>query len=62
MEELLAVSDFKSLAALAHNLKGTGASYGFPDLTRMGTVLEHSAKEMDPIPLSKQLAELTNYL
>jgi CheY-like chemotaxis protein len=62
MIELLAVSDFKSLAALGHNLKGTGASYGFPELTRIGTSLERSAKVTDSIAVSKQLAELTNYL
>ncbi|MDP8989496.1 MAG: response regulator, partial [Acidobacteriota bacterium] len=62
MEGLLAASDFKGLAALAHNLKGTGASYGFPDLTRIGSVLEHAAKETDPILVSKQLAQLANYL
>ncbi len=62
MIELLAVSDFKNLAALGHNLKGTGASYGFPDLTRIGTSLELSAKATEPIAVSEVLAELTNYL
>jgi hypothetical protein len=62
MIEFLAISDFNSLAALGHNLKGTGASYGFPDLTRIGTSLEHSARVTDPIAVSKQLAELANYL
>jgi HPt (histidine-containing phosphotransfer) domain-containing protein len=62
MTGLLAVSDFKSLAVLGHNLKGTGAPYGFPELTRIGAALEDSAKQTDPGALSTQLAELKHYL
>jgi HPt (histidine-containing phosphotransfer) domain-containing protein len=58
----LAVSDFWSLAALGHNLKGTGASYGFSELTRMGAALERSAKQTDVEAITTQLAELKNYL
>ena len=45
MAALLAASDFKSLAVLGHNLKGSGVSYGFSDLTRIGAALEQSAKQ-----------------
>jgi CheY-like chemotaxis protein len=62
MIELLAVSDFKSLAILGHNLKGTGASYGFSDLTRIGTALEDSANQSNTGSLRKHLAELKDYL
>jgi PAS domain S-box-containing protein len=62
MIEMLAVSDFRSLATLGHNLKGSGASYGFPDLTRIGIALENSAKQMEPLGLGTQLAELREYL
>jgi PAS domain S-box-containing protein len=60
--ELLAVSDFKSLAVLGHNLKGTGASYGFSELTRIGAALENSARHTDREASSMQLIELTGYL
>jgi PAS domain S-box-containing protein len=62
MMALLAASGFDRLAVLGHNIKGTGSSYGFPELTRMGAALEYSAKQMDPGALSIQLTELKNYL
>jgi PAS domain S-box-containing protein len=62
MMALLAASGFERLAGLAHNIKGTGDSYGFPELTRMGRGLEHSAKQADPGILSLQLEELKEYL
>jgi PAS domain S-box-containing protein len=62
MMALLAASGFDRLAVMAHDIKGTGGSYGFPALTRMGAALEHSAKEMDAGALKTQLTELTDYL
>jgi histidine phosphotransfer protein HptB len=62
MSALLAASDFKSLAVLAHKLKGSGTSYGFPDLTRIGIALEQSAKQTDARALNGQLADLADYL
>jgi HPt (histidine-containing phosphotransfer) domain-containing protein len=59
---LLAASAFERLAVMSHNIKGSGGSYGFPELTRMGAALEHSAKQMDPGSLSTQLTELKDYL
>jgi len=59
---LLAASAFERLAVISHNIKGSGGSYGFPELTRMGAALEHSAKQMDPGSLSTQLTELKDYL
>ncbi len=62
MLELLAASDFARLTALAHNLKGTGAGYGFPDLSRLGAALEESAKKADEEALRKQILQLGEYL
>jgi PAS domain S-box-containing protein len=62
MTALLAASDFKSLAVLGHNLKGSGTSYGFPDLTRIGMALEQSANQTDSGALGAQLIDLSDYL
>jgi PAS domain S-box-containing protein len=62
MTELLAASGFARLAVLAHNMKGTGSSYGFPEITRIGRALEQSAKQTDPEGLQTQLSELKDYL
>jgi len=62
MVALLSASDFARIAILAHDIKGTGGSYGFPALTQIGLTLERSAKEMDAAAVRTQLAELTDYL
>jgi HPt (histidine-containing phosphotransfer) domain-containing protein len=62
MTESLAVSDFNRLVTLGHNLKGSGGSYGFPGLTRIGAALEDSAKRRDPVTISTQLSQLKDYL
>ena len=62
MFEMLAASDFERLSTLAHNLKGTGTSYGFAEFTRLGAGLEHSAKCSDRAALRGQLDELDRYL
>jgi HPt (histidine-containing phosphotransfer) domain-containing protein len=59
---LLAASDFESLAVLGHNIKGSGASFGFPEISRIGAALQHSAEQTDPAALRTQLTELKDYL
>jgi HPt (histidine-containing phosphotransfer) domain-containing protein len=60
--DLLAGFEFKRLACLGHNLKGSGGAYGFPELTRIGAALEHSAKQADAGTLCTLLTELKDYL
>jgi DNA-binding NarL/FixJ family response regulator len=47
MMERLAASDFERLRILGHNMKGSGTSYGFPELTQFGAELERFAKQSD---------------
>ena len=47
MTEMLMAADFRRLGVVAHNLKGSGLSYGFPELTRLGRELEQSAASAD---------------
>jgi len=42
----LAASDFERLQSAGHNRKGTGASYGFTELTQLGASIEHSAASL----------------
>ncbi len=62
MMALLSASDFGRLAQLSHDLKGTGNSYGFSELTRLGAALEQAAKQADRGTLREQVTELGNYL
>jgi hypothetical protein len=62
MRALLAASRFAEIAALGHNIRGTGSSYGFASLTSMGAELERCAKLSDAAALIKQLTEINDYL
>ena len=39
MRIALGAGDFATVETIAHNCKGTGAGYGFPDISRLGAVL-----------------------
>ncbi len=60
--DLIEKSEFSQIRRLAHNMKGTGTSYGFPDLTRLGKLMETSAKEENAADLSTALLELSRYV
>jgi CheY-like chemotaxis protein len=62
LRQLMAKSDFESIRILAHNLKGNGRSFGFPELTIIGAAMETSARESGGAALSSQVEELANYL
>lgn len=40
---------FDTVRRIAHNIKGTGTSYGMPGLTHIGRDLEHAARDQDPV-------------
>ena len=62
MEALLGADDFTELYRLGHNLKGSGAGYGFPKLSRMGEVIERAAAQKLPGELQASIDELGTYL
>lgn len=62
MSSLLASGEFDRIRSLAHNIKGTGGSYGFPELTKLAAVLESSAKAADAGAVTGQLSDLTDFL
>lgn len=62
MMKLLAESDYDRLRSLGHNMKGTGSSYGFPELTRFGAALESAARQADNATAAKRIAEIDHYL
>jgi PAS domain S-box-containing protein len=55
-------NNFKQIQVLAHNMKGTGTPYGFPDLTRLGRSIETAARDNNAVRLSEQLNELSAYV
>lgn len=62
LTDLLAASDFPKLATLGHNLKGNGASFGFPEITRFGLALMQSAATQDSTAVGAELTRYKDYL
>jgi signal transduction histidine kinase/DNA-binding response OmpR family regulator len=62
MLSLLAASDYHRLEVLGHNMKGSGASYGFAELTTFGGELESAAMQSDHDALASQIPRLDSYL
>ncbi|MBL8175172.1 MAG: response regulator [Bryobacterales bacterium] len=56
--ELLSQGDYDRIATLAHNLKGTGAAYGFPRISAIGAAMETAAKREDPAAVQEQVRQL----
>lgn len=50
------------LRVLGHNMKGTGVSFGFPDLTHLGAAIEKAAKAGDMSGLAANLVKTNAYL
>ena len=62
MSSLLASNDFDKIRSMAHNIKGTGGSYGLPALTNLAAAVENSAKKADAGQLNGGLSELAGFL
>ncbi len=62
LAQLGADQDFEQLRLIAHDIKGTGAAYGFPDLTRLSALIEDSARDRNAAQLTQQLLDLNEYV
>jgi PAS domain S-box-containing protein len=49
-------TDLDALRVLSHRLKGSGTSYGFPDITKAGAACELAIKTNQPFPEVRSLA------
>ena len=53
---------FDSIRRVGHNLKGSGASYGFQPISDIGKVLEEAALASDADAIRRAIADLSRYL
>ena len=56
MQKALENKDFTDLGFIGHSMKGSGASYGFPEISELGAEMEKAAKNRK-LPNLKQLAK-----
>ncbi len=57
----LAAEDFETVRMLGHRMKGTGAGYGFPVLTEIGSAIEQAALRKDAGGIAAGVERLAQY-
>ncbi len=62
LTQMLSGSDWEGIRRIAHDLKGNGTSFGFPQLTEFGAAVGRSLKRSDLSGLREQIERLTEYL
>ncbi len=58
----MAGGDYDKVRTVGHNLRGTGAGYGFPKLSEIGEAIESAAQQADAAAIETHLKELAKYL
>lgn len=62
MQTLFARGDFEQLQRMAHQLRGSGAGYGFEQLSDLATSLESACETGDPCDIAEALHDTVGYL
>ena len=62
LKVLLASGDFTGIRTIGHNLKGSGATYGFPRFTELGAAMQVQAEAADPEALGHRIREFEGLL
>ncbi|HLH05268.1 MAG TPA: PAS domain-containing protein [Bryobacteraceae bacterium] len=62
IEALIRQRNFAELRTLGHNMKGSGESFGFDEITWIGEAIEAAAKREDLIALQRHLRDLRDYV
>ena len=60
--QALAGQDFDTIRTLGHKMKGTGAGYGFPELSSIGAAIEQAAARKDESTVRMKVNELALYV
>ena len=55
---LLSRKDYEEVGRLAHNMRGSGAAYGYPRITELGGLIEDAASSKDVDTLTVLAEEL----
>jgi signal transduction histidine kinase/DNA-binding response OmpR family regulator len=62
MRAALEAGEFPVIQDIAHNCKGIGKGYGFPEISRLGAAIEKAAKALDAVSLGTGLDGLERCL
>ncbi len=62
IQRCLECRDWGSLAVLGHRMKGSGAGYGFDEITEIGRRIEDAARDSDTGVIEEARVMLIDYL
>jgi CheY-like chemotaxis protein len=62
LREAAAQRDYDTLAALSHTLKGSGGTFGYPEVTDIAKRLESASKHRDDLQINAFLGELAAFV
>jgi hypothetical protein len=62
MRSTLAAEDFEGLRKVAHNCKGIGTGYGFPEISEMGAAIVEAARARDGVKSQQFLGRFEEIL
>ena len=62
LEQAVHDGDFAAIRKAGHNLKGTGAAYGYAEITDIGRSLEAAAKDGDAVAVESLLDQMSSYI
>jgi hypothetical protein len=58
----LAARDFSAIQHVGHNSKGIGTGYGFPDISRIGSIIETAAKARNVIEVEQAIEQFAKFI
>lgn len=61
LDAACALADWRTVAAAAHNLKGSGGTFGFPEVSLHATAIESAARAADAAAATAALARLRSH-
>lgn len=62
LQAAISGSNFAVIQSIGHNLKGSGAGYGFDEITELGGTLEQAGIERDVATAAAMTGRLEEYL
>ena len=62
MRQLLEHGEFGRIQSIGHKMKGTGRSYGFTAISRIGADIERAGQEQDAPALERLINDLNSFL
>ena len=62
LREAIAASTFETVARLGHNMKGSGAGYGLPAISELGTAIEQAGQAADARAAAEAVDRLEAFL